>query len=47
MEKGNQKIFLGFKINAFEPGSRNSHILEQDTCHWLSICYQETLTFKI
>ena len=47
MEKENQKIFLGFKINAFEPGSRNSHILEQDTCHWQSICYQETLTFKI
>ena len=47
MEKENQKIFLGFKINAFEPGSRNSHILEQDTCHWQSICYQATQRFNM
>ena len=34
-------------IIAFEPGSTNSHILEQDTSHWQSICYQATLRFKI
>ena len=45
--KKNQKKFLVFKINAFEPGSRNSHNPEKDTCHWQSICYQATLRFKL
>ena len=45
--KKNQEKFLVFKIIAFEPGSTNSHILEQDTSHWQSICYQATLRFKI
>ena len=45
--KKNQAKFLVFKIIAFEPGSTNSHILEQDTSHWQSICYQATLRFKI
>ena len=31
--KKNQAKFLVFKIIAFEPGSTNSHILEQDTSH--------------
>ena len=47
MEQENQKIFLVFEIIAFEPVRRNSRILEQDTCHWQSICYQATLRFKI
>ena len=47
MEQENQKIFLVFKITAFEAGSRNSHILEQDTSHWQSICYQANLIFKM
>ena len=47
MEPEDQKNFLVLKITAFEPGSRNSHILEQDTSHWQSICYQATLRFKI
>ena len=47
MEQENQKKFLISKIIAFEPGSTNSHILEQDTSHWQSICYQATLRFKI
>ena len=28
MEQENQKKLLAFKIIAFEPGSKNSHILE-------------------
>ena len=47
MEQGNQKKFLLSKTISFEPGSNNSHILEQDTCDWQSICYQATLRFKI
>ena len=47
MEQKNGKKILVFKITACEPGSTNSHILEQDTCHWQSICYQATLRFKI
>ena len=47
MEQENQKKFLVFKIIAFEPGSPNSHILEQDTSCWQPICYQATRRFKI
>ena len=46
-KKKNQKKVLVFKIIAFEPESRNSHVLEQDTSHWQSICYQDTARFKI
>ena len=34
MEEKYWKKFLIFKITGFEPGSRNSHIPEQDTSHW-------------
>ena len=47
MEQENPKNFLVFKIISVEPGSTNSPILEKDTSHWQSICYQATLTFKI
>ena len=47
MEQENLKKSLVFKIIAFEAGSTSSHILEQDTCYWQSICYQATLRFKI
>ena len=47
MEQENQKKHLVFKIIAFEPGSTNSHIVEEDTSHWQSICYQATLKCKI
>ena len=47
MEQENPKEFLEFKILVSEQGSTNSHILEQDTCHWQSICYQETQRFKM
>ena len=41
-----KKLFL-FKIIVFEQGSTNSYILEQDTCHWQSICYQATQRFNM
>ena len=47
MEQENLKNFSVFKIMEFEAGSTNSDILEQDTCHCQSICYQATLRFKI
>ena len=47
MEQENPKKFFEFKILVSEQGSTNSHILEQDTCHWQSICYQATLRVKI
>ena len=34
MEQKKLKMFLVFKIIAFEPGSTNSHNPEEDTCHW-------------
>ena len=46
MEQKNENKFLLFKIMAFEPGSTNFHILEEDTCHWQSISYQATLRFN-
>ena len=47
MEQENTKKVLVFKITAFEAGSTNSHILEEDSCHWQSICYQAIRRFKI
>ena len=47
MEQENPKKIFEFKIIAFEPFSTNFHILEQDTCHWHSICYQATLRFNM
>ena len=47
MEQKNQKKILVFKKTALDLGSRNSRILEQDTCHWESICYQASLRLKI
>ena len=47
MEQKNQKKILVFKKIALDLGSTKSRILEQDTCHWQSICYQASLRFKI
>ena len=47
MEQKITKKILVFKIIALELDSTNSHSLEQDTCHWQSVCYQATLRFKI
>ena len=35
------------KIIAFEFGTTNSQNLEQDICHWQSICYETPLIFNI
>ena len=47
MEQENPRKFFELKIFVSEEGSTDSHILEQDTCHWQSICYQATQKFNI
>ena len=47
MEQENLKEFFEFKILVSEQRATNSHILEQDTCHWQSICYQATQRFNM
>ena len=47
VEKKNQKKLLLLKISAFESGKTNSHNLEQDNCHWQSMCYETPLRFNI
>ena len=47
MEQKNQKKILVLKKTSLDLGSTTSRILEQDTCHWQSICYQATLRFNI
>ena len=47
MEQKNPKKIFRFKIIVFEAGPGNSHILEQDTCHWQSISYESTPRFNM
>ena len=47
MGEKNKKKVLVSKIIAFELGTTNSHNLEQDTCHWQSICYKTPLRFTM
>ena len=47
MEQKNQKKFLVLKVTEFELGTTNSHNLEQDTCHWQSMCYKTPIRFNI
>ena len=47
MEQENRKKIFELKILVSEQGSTNSHILEQDTCHLQSICYQATQRFNM
>ena len=47
MELENWKNILIFKIIAFQSGSSSSHIVEQDSSGWQSICYQASGKFKI
>ena len=47
MEQKNEKKVLIFKMIAFELGSTNSRIFEQECFDLQSICYQATLRFKI
>ena len=41
------KKLLVLKIIALESGTRNSHNLEQDICHWQSMCCETSLRFNI
>ena len=47
IELKNRKKLLVLKIIALESGTRNSHNLEQDICHWQSMCYETPLRFNI
>ena len=42
----NRKRLLVLKIIAFESGTTNLQNLEQDNCHWQSICYETPLRFN-
>ena len=47
MEQKNRKKLLVLNIIPFELGTRNSRNLEQDICHWQSMCYETALRFNI
>ena len=47
MERKNPKQFSVLKIIAFESGTTSSLILDKDTCHWQSMCYETSLRFNI
>ena len=48
MESKTKKMFLVFKIIAFEQGTANSHKPEQDTCNWQTMClYKHLYDFKL
>ena len=47
MERKNPKQFSVLKIIAFESGTTSSLILDKDTCHWQSMCYETCLRFNI
>ena len=47
IEQKNRKKLLVLKITALESGTRDSHNLEQDICHWQSMCYETRLRFNI
>ena len=46
-KKKNQQRSLVLKIIAFESGTTIAHNLEQDICHWQSMCYETSLRFNI
>ena len=41
------KKLLVLKIFAFESRTTNSHNLEQDNCHWQSMCYETPVRFNL
>ena len=45
--KKNEEKFLLLKIIAFAWGTTNFHNLEEDTCHWQSMCYKTPLRFNM
>ena len=47
MKQKYQKKLLVLKLIAFESGMTNSHNVEQDICHWQSMCYETLLRFNI
>ena len=47
MEQKNQNKVLLLKIIAFACGTKNFHNLEEDTCHWQSVCYETPLRFNM
>ena len=46
MEEKNEEKFFVLKITALEWWRTNSQNLQEDTCHWQSMCYKTTLRFK-
>ena len=47
MKQKYKKKLLVLKLIAFESGRTNSHNVEQDICHWQSMCYDTPLRFNI
>ena len=47
MEKKNEEKFVVLKITPFESGTKKSQKLEQDTCHWQTICYETPPRFNM
>ena len=47
MEKKNQKKLLVLKIIGFEAVTTYSLNLQENTCHWQSMCYEKPLRFNI
>ena len=48
MEQKTKKIFLVFKVIAFEQGTANIHNPEQDTCNRQTMCvYKHPYDFKL
>ena len=47
MKQKKKKNWLVLKIIAFESRMTNSYNLEQDICHWQSMCYETNLRFNI
>ena len=47
MDWKNQKEFLVSKIISIKSWTTSSLNLEEDTCHWQSMCYKTSLRFNI
>ena len=47
MEQKNEKKLLLLKVIAFAWETTNFHNLEEDTCHWQSVCYETPLRFNM
>ena len=47
MKQKNNKKLLVLNVIPFESGTTHSHNLEQDICHWQSMCYETPLRFNI